>query len=145
MNLLLTKNGKLAIRVLDEGEKNVSIDSSVEVLGFASFTGCEALTNLFLGSNVKRIEACAFNDCKSLETIYLSQNVKSVEESAFDGCSNLRYIYYEGSKDLEALRGHKMEEEIEKAVKHYVNATIDRCVVVYNVPQEWYKRCVLNF
>ncbi|MDR1031951.1 MAG: leucine-rich repeat domain-containing protein [Holosporales bacterium] len=109
---------------------SICIPSSVEMLGSASFVGCQSLSSLMFGSGskLKTISGFAFNRCSSLASICIPSSVerlgnvsfvecrslsrltfgsgsriRTIEEGAFSGCSSLASICLPSS--LERVEG----------------------------------------
>lgn len=74
-------------------------NSSLERIGYATFSNCHHLKDISLPQSLKEIEEYAFADCSNLQSIRLPVSVNIIGNNAFIGTSNLKKIYYEGSKE----------------------------------------------
>ena len=70
---------------------NITIPSTVTVIGDSAFSGCISLAEIGIeaDSNLNTIGANAFKGCVQLLSITISSNVKTIGDSAFSGCNNL--------------------------------------------------------
>lgn len=67
----------------------LTIPSSVEVVGAYAFAGCGGLTNVEIGNSVKRIEVSAFRNCRGLKSVKIPN---SVGGRVFVRCKNLANV-----------------------------------------------------
>jgi hypothetical protein len=83
---------------------SIYIPSSVEVLGEASFSRCEALAELRFepGSQLRRIEALVFDECSSLTSIFLPGSVRELAPDWFHE-SGLVQVVFESVMTLQNL------------------------------------------
>lgn len=76
---------------------SVSIPDSVEEIGFLSFAYCLSLTELTLPSNLSEIAMGTFLYSDGLETVTIPASVKSIGNAAFSGCESITTIYFKGT------------------------------------------------
>ena len=84
--LLCSKDGTTVLRGVN-GE--VTIPSSVKVIGKKSFQNCSGLISVEIPSSVKIIEDEAFSDCTSLSSVTIPSSVVRIGKKAFHGCGKL--------------------------------------------------------
>ena len=68
---------------------NVSIPTSVEVIGRGAFENNHYVEKVTISSSVKKIEAYAFWGADNLSTVTLGKNLKTVDDYAFANCKGL--------------------------------------------------------
>jgi len=71
---------------------NVTIPSSVTMIGNYAFSFCSSLRSITIPSSVTHIGDGAFSWCESLASITIPSSVTSIGEGAFLGCSSLSAI-----------------------------------------------------
>lgn len=74
------------------GDSVISVDGSVNSIGFAAFAGCGNLTNIVIPDSVAFIDDYAFMACNKLTDIVIPNGVTSIGNSAFYNCSGLTSI-----------------------------------------------------
>ena len=75
--------------------EEITIPSTVKVIGLWAFSGCEKLAKVNLG-NVERIENLSFEKCTALTNIKIPKTlIKSGSGAPFSGCTNLKNIELE--------------------------------------------------
>ena len=100
--------------------KSVTIPSSVKLIGYGAFTGCEnlvsvtipnsvtnvadyafsqctALTTATMPNSVSKISYGTFYDCTSLKSVTIPVSVKSIDHKAFGLCNKLASVNYKGT------------------------------------------------
>ncbi len=71
---------------------DVYIPSSVSVIGDSAFCGCSSLVRISIPDGVTAIGNSAFCGCAALSDIVIPENVTSIGDFAFLGCSSLESI-----------------------------------------------------
>ena len=64
----------------------------MEVICDHSFYGCSSLKDLSIASSIKVIGRRAFADCISLDRVVIPDSVIEIRSGAFRGCSNLTQL-----------------------------------------------------
>lgn len=78
--------------------ENISVPSSVKMIGDGAFRGCTQLEHVELKDGLEHIGNDAFRDCTSLKTIVVPCTVKVIGDRAFRDCTALkRVVLHEGS------------------------------------------------
>ena len=79
--------------------KEVSLPSTLKVLGGSTFWNCTSLESITLPEGLTTIgegnsqdDACVFRDCTSLKSINLPYNVSTIYYMTFSGCTSLESI-----------------------------------------------------
>jgi hypothetical protein len=72
-------------------ESDLTLDTAVEIIGVASFAGCESLSSFLFQSESRltRIDTHAFFCCSSLQSICLPDSVRVLGKSCFCHCISL--------------------------------------------------------
>ena len=71
---------------------DVSIPSSVKLIGTGSFDNCSSLVEINLPSSLEKIEKQAFRGCWSLKKISIPSSVDCIKKKAFKGCTALESV-----------------------------------------------------
>ena len=71
---------------------NVTIPSTVDTIGNASFYDCNGLTSVIIPNSVTSIGSRAFNQCSSLTSVTIGDSVISIGNYAFSECSGLTSV-----------------------------------------------------
>ncbi|GHV32906.1 hypothetical protein FACS18949_05420 [Clostridia bacterium] len=74
--------------------ENISIPSSVTIIGNGSFVGCSKLKTVEIANGVAEIGDSAFADCVSLESISIPESVQKIGQGIFNGCKSLQTISF---------------------------------------------------
>lgn len=114
----IIKNSKL-VKVIENGQEEITIPDGVKTIGNEAFSECDlldsvviplgltsigdfafsdctSLTNITIPESVKRIGHEAFSECNSLTSIIIPKSVKKMGEGVFSGCDKLK-IYCEAN------------------------------------------------
>lgn len=75
-------------------KSNVSVPSTVEVIGRSAFENNTAVTQVNIPDSVKQIEAYAFWGCDNLEQVNLGGGLYEVGDFAFTNCPRLRSVFF---------------------------------------------------
>ena len=70
----------------------VTIPSSVQIIGYNAFHDCRSLKKVIDAGGVTVIDRAAFHDCKALESITLPETLTTIGDFAFDGTTALKAI-----------------------------------------------------
>ncbi len=92
--------------------KTFVIGKNVTNIGYATFSGCTALSSVTIGNSVKSIGGSAFSGCTGLTSITIPNSVTSIGYSAFLNCSGLTSITIPDSVtniDYDAFNGCPLE------------------------------------
>lgn len=73
---------------------NVSVPSTVEVIGESAFENNTTMTQVTISSSVKTIEPYAFWGCDNLERVNLGTGLSEVGDFAFTNCPSLKSISF---------------------------------------------------
>ncbi len=84
---------------------NVYFDrpSSLKVIGWLAFNGCESLTSITIPSKVVTIGASAFSGCSKLTSVTIPATVNTIGTYAFSRCTRLRSVYMYNPTPPESL------------------------------------------
>ena len=77
--------------------ENTVIPSSVKVIGFMAYTGCDGLTDLTIPEGVTELRYLAVTYCRALQSMTIPDSMKTVNAYAVDQCNNLREIHWKGN------------------------------------------------
>ena len=80
-----------------KGINEITIPSSMEVIGESTFEGCTSLSSVIFNSNLIEISERAFYGCTNLEKVILPEGLRYIRQSSFENCSNLKEIYIPSS------------------------------------------------
>ena len=83
--------GNSAFEDCDELEI-VSLGKGIEKLGYKSFSGCTALTEITIPGSVDEISAYSFSYCEMLEKVVLEPGIKTIGSGAFASCLRLKEL-----------------------------------------------------
>ena len=73
--------------------KEITLPSSLTVIGSDSFNGCTSLETFVVPETVKKINAGAFKGCTSLKNITIPDSITYMGEgSVFSGCTSLKTV-----------------------------------------------------
>lgn len=75
-------------------KSNVSVPSTVEVIGRSAFENNTAITQVNIPDSVKQIEPYAFWGCNNLEQVKLGEGLYEVGDYAFTNCPRLRTVSF---------------------------------------------------
>lgn len=75
-------------------ENDVSIPSTVKVIGEGAFQNNTSVTRVSIPKSVERIDAYAFWGCDNLEQVSLGEGLSEVGDFAFANCPGLKSIYF---------------------------------------------------
>ncbi len=101
----------------------IKLPSTVEIVEYQAFAGCEKLTNVMLNEGLQSIESYAFAGNTSLTEIVIPSTVTTATEFAFVQCIALEKIKFEG--DAPMFRNQDLSlEEIEDRLGFTPNYTI---------------------
>ena len=87
--MLCSKDGRTLIIGVNG---DVTIPSSVTIIGNCAFLACRELTSVAIPSSVTSIEADAFLDCSRLTLVTIPDSVTSIGSGAFAQCSRLTSV-----------------------------------------------------
>ncbi len=76
--------------------KNITIPSSVKIIGNKAFFLCDSLEKITIKNGVKSIGDEAFNCCRKLKEITLPTTVTKLGKSVFDDCTALEKVVING-------------------------------------------------
>lgn len=79
--------------------KDLTIGSTVRLIGLYAFKGCTSLPSVYIPDGVETIAQQAFESCKALQSVRLSERLISLGENAFAYCSALREVTIPNSLD----------------------------------------------
>lgn len=71
---------------------NVSIPSTVEIIGRSAFENNQVVKKVTIPDSVKTIEEYAFWGCAKLESVSLGKGLKEVSDFAFSSCDKLKQV-----------------------------------------------------
>lgn len=74
------------------GLETLTIPDSVEIIGDSAFYMCTSLNSVKLDKNVTSLGGGAFSGCCSLTEVILSKNLETIEAETFAACAALREI-----------------------------------------------------
>ena len=69
---------------------NITLNSSVEIIGSNAFNDCKGLKSIDEWSGVKTISNSAFKDCEELTEISLPSDLNVIDDYAFSGCLKMQ-------------------------------------------------------
>lgn len=72
---------------------NVSIPTSVSIVGDYAFLGCSAIQSVSFPDTLLAIGDSAFGECSSLSTVYIPDSVQYISEGAFSDCKSLWSVH----------------------------------------------------
>ncbi len=75
---------------------NITLPSSVTVIGMYAFYGCKNLTSITIPDSVTEIGESAFSNCTSLTSITIPNSVTSIGNSDFYSCDSLTTVVIQG-------------------------------------------------
>ena len=75
-------------------KSNVSVPSTVEVIGKSAFENNTTITQVNIPDSVKQIEAYAFWGCDNLEQVSLGKGLYEVGDFAFTNCPRLKAVSF---------------------------------------------------
>jgi hypothetical protein len=75
--------GRLVFQFCRPGVTDITINSTVQTIGFYVFSFCDSLTNVTIPPSVTSIYKGAFYNCSSLQQIELPQGLTSFSDSVF--------------------------------------------------------------
>lgn len=75
-------------------KSNVSVPSTVEVIGRSAFENNTTVTQVNIPDSVKQIEAYAFWGCDNLEQVNLGEGLFEVGDFAFTNCPRLKSVFF---------------------------------------------------
>ena len=78
---------------------DLTIGSSVRLIGLYAFKGCTSLPSIYIPDGVETIAQQAFEGCKALRSVRLSERLISLGEDAFANCSTLPEVTIPNSLD----------------------------------------------
>ena len=101
---------------------NLTIPSSVTLIGGSVFSGCSGLTSLTIPSSVTSIGNNAFHGCSGLTSLTIPSSVTSIGSDAFSGCSSLTNLYYIIDDEFETYlsKGHPYID-VNCGIEYYLN------------------------
>ena len=71
---------------------SVSLPSTLEKVGYASFAECSKLATITLPDSLKTIEDQVFRTCTSLTNVKIPENIKNIEYGTFQNCTSLTNV-----------------------------------------------------
>jgi hypothetical protein len=71
---------------------SISIPENVTSIGSRTFSGCTALSTVFISNSVNNINDAAFQNCVSLISVNIPNGVTTIGNQVFSGCSSLTSI-----------------------------------------------------
>lgn len=74
------------------GMTDAEIGDCVETIGYGAFSGCSALTSIYIPNSVTAISHYAFSTCASITYLDIPDSVTSIGSFAFEECRGLTYI-----------------------------------------------------
>lgn len=77
---------------------SIYLSSNIISIGCSAFAHCEKLTNISLPEGVKTIGNSAFKDNSSLTNVIIPNSVKSIGDDAFLGCINITNVTIYGNE-----------------------------------------------
>ena len=69
-----------------------NMGNNVETIGDRAFSGCTALTAVYIGCNTKTIGTNAFYGCSGMTTLNICDGVQTIRDGAFMNCSSLTSV-----------------------------------------------------
>lgn len=72
--------------------QSIKVSEGVSVFDSFTFSGCTALTHVFLPSSLRQLGMGTFQNCKSLQEIDVPFGVSSIDNTTFKACYNLKNI-----------------------------------------------------
>ncbi len=72
--------------------QNISLPSTVKIIGWQSFQACFNLKEIILPEALTSIEYGAFSNCSEIKSIDIPKNVGNIDKTAFTGCRNLSSV-----------------------------------------------------
>lgn len=101
-----------------ESLSEISLPSSLQLIGSIVFAGCPNLTSVIIPNKVREIQSGAFSDCSSLMKVFIPDSVISIGEDyvlgqhAFAACPNLTIICNPGSCAEVYARKHGIKTKV---------------------------------
>ena len=80
--------------------KSVQFPSTLEVIGYDAFRGCELLKEVRIPKSVKVVMDSAFEGCSALESIYFEEGVKIIPACMCMDCSMLQNVHLPNSAQI---------------------------------------------
>lgn len=74
------------------GLSNITLPSSLKIIGDEAFNLCPRLSDVVIPDGVKEIGRSAFNQCDNLTNIFIPASVEKIGQSAFNWCESLEEI-----------------------------------------------------
>ena len=91
--VLTNKEENEIIMVPNGKEGSYTVPEQISSLrGFASFNGCEKLTEITLSDKIKVIPPYAFRDCTQLKKVNFPNTLTEIKWNIFEGCISLNQI-----------------------------------------------------
>ena len=85
---------------IDDPVTNVTIGSSVTLIGDSAFSYCTNLTSVTIGSGITTIGNYVFYRCQSLASVTIPNSVSTIGSSAFTGCFSLTSVHSAVTRDI---------------------------------------------
>lgn len=101
--------------------KDLTIGSSVRLIGLYAFKGCTSLPSIYIPDGVETIAQQAFEGCKALRSVRLSEQLISLGEDAFANCSALPEVTIPNSLDAISSEAFANCTELKKVSLGQIN------------------------
>lgn len=96
---LYSRDGrKLMFYAPGKKEREFTVPSGVEEIGFLAFLDCGWVTDVIIPEGVTAIERYAFAFCPSLERVVFPKGIKTVGEKILKDCPSLREVFFPESE-----------------------------------------------
>ena len=99
--------------------KNVSLPSTLRIIGHSSFDGCASLEKITIPEGVIELGSHSFMNCESLAEIHIPKSLTTIGVQSFDNCYSLMYISVDESNPAyKAVEGVLFNKDMTVLIKY---------------------------